>query len=98
VGASKTKTLDLQNTSKTDAITISQLNATGAGFKVSSSPTLPVVIAAGKSITVGMTFTPKSKGSADGSLSVMSDAVERLPVPMSGSGVMEGQLSVSPRV
>lgn len=96
VGASKTKQLVLQNTSTTDAITVSNLNATGTGFDVTSAPAVPFLVDAGKSVTVGLTFTPKTKGAADGSLTVSSDAVEPVEVTMSGSGVMEGQLSVTP--
>src|SRR5581483_11044505 len=96
-GSSKNVTLIITNPSTTNAITVSQASVSGTGFTLSTAPALPVVIAAGQSLTLGITFAPTTGGTISGSLSIVSNAGNaNLSVPLTGNGVAAGQLAVSP--
>ncbi len=78
------------------AVTISQANVTGAGFSTSGL-TLPVSLNAGQSVTLTVKFSPASAGTVNGTLAIVSNASNSpLNVPLSGTGLAQGQLSVSP--
>jgi Abnormal spindle-like microcephaly-assoc'd, ASPM-SPD-2-Hydin len=100
VGGTRSGSVAVSNTA-TDGtkITVSHIDVSGAGFQIGSSPSLPFVIEAGKSVTLGINFSPMSKGTVNGKVSIMSDATDPvLPVALSGSGNASGQITVSPAV
>jgi Abnormal spindle-like microcephaly-assoc'd, ASPM-SPD-2-Hydin len=75
--------------------TVTGLQALGTGFSV-SGPSLPVKLAAGQTITLNVSFTPKSTGEAGGSVSVTGIP---LNIPLVGTGTTTtaaGQLGESP--
>jgi hypothetical protein len=68
------------------SITISGLAVMGSGFTMTSGGT--GTLTAGQSITVSMTFTPKSAGGAQGTLSVLSNAANAtMDIALAGTGV-----------
>ncbi len=73
---------------------ISSFQATGTNFSV-SGPSAPMVLAAGQSVTLNITFAPQSAGTAAGSLFIGGP---NLSIPFTGTGASTtvGQLSVSP--
>jgi hypothetical protein len=97
MGSSKNMSETLSN-SGTAALTISQVSPSGAGFSFSGiNP--PVTLSPGQNFTFTVTYKPTSSGTANGTLSVGSNAANSsLSVPLSGSGgtAAAGQLSVSP--
>ena len=96
-GSTTTASVVVTNTSTTTGATVTQATVTGTGFGLGAMPALPVVIAAGQSMTLAVTFSPTKGGSVSGSLSVTSDAADaNLAVPMTGNGLAAGQLAVSP--
>jgi hypothetical protein len=77
-------------------ITVSRIDITGSSFQLSTAPSLPVAVAAGQNLTIGINFSPRSNGSVNGMVSIMSDASDRvLPVLLKGNGNVGG-ISVSP--
>jgi hypothetical protein len=95
VGASQTLSETLTNTGGS-SVTLSQANATGAGFSVSGL-NLPITLTANQSVTFSATFRPTSAGAASGSLTVTSTASNSsLVIPLSGTATAVGQLSASP--
>jgi hypothetical protein len=96
-GSTTTASVVVTNTSTTTSATVTQAAVTGTGFGLGATPALPVVIPAGQSMTLAVTFSPTKGGSASGSLSVVSDAADaNLAVPLAGNGLAAGQLAVSP--
>jgi hypothetical protein len=96
-GSTTTASVVVTNTSTTSGATVTQATVTGTGFGLGAMPTLPVVIQAGKSMTLAVTFSPTKGGNASGSLSVVSDAADaNLDVALTGNGLAAGQLAVSP--
>jgi hypothetical protein len=97
IGSSKILSETLSN-SGTAALTISQVSPSGPGFSFGGiNP--PVTLSPGQNFTFTVTYKPTSSGTANGALSVASNATNSsLSVPLSGSGgtVAAGQLSVSP--
>ena len=95
VGSSSTRSETLTN-SGGSSVTISQGNITGSGFSLTGL-NLPVTLIPGHSITFSTVFAPTSPGSANGSISVISDASNStLTVSLAGTGTLAGQLGVSP--
>ena len=77
-------------------LTVSQATVTGAGFSFSGLA-LPLTLTPGQSFTLNVSFTPKSAGSASGSLSFNCKPSNfTITVPLSGSGISGGQLGISP--
>ena len=67
-------------------VTVAQATAAGTGFSISGL-NLPLTLAAGQSVTFSATFTPLSGGSAAGSVSVSSDALNAtLMIALAGTG------------
>ena len=77
-------------------ITISGLAVMGAGFTMANGG--PTTLTAGQSVTVSVNFTPKVAGAAQGTLSVLSDAVNStMDIALAGTGVagLSSQLQAS---
>ena len=78
------------------SVTITQANVTGATFSISGL-TLPTTLTPNQSVTFTATFAPTVAGSANGSLSIVSNASNSpLNIALSGTGTAAGQLAVSP--
>ena len=87
VGSSNSQTISLTN-GGTAAVSISQVNVSGAGFSSSGVPTLPMTLNAGASTTFNAVFAPTTSGSVTGSVSLVSNAPNSpLAIALSGSGV-----------
>ena len=68
-------------------VTFSQVTVSGAGFSA-ASPSLPLTLGPGQSMTLGVTFAPASTGNVIGNLSVASNAPNSpLSVALSGSAI-----------
>jgi Abnormal spindle-like microcephaly-assoc'd, ASPM-SPD-2-Hydin len=67
----------------------------GLGYSV-SGVTLPMTLGAGQSFTFNVSFAPTASGSSPGSILATSDSNPVLTIPLSGTGVTAGQLTVSP--
>jgi hypothetical protein len=92
VGTSSTKTVVVTN-NRAWAETISGFQTTGGAFSV-SGPATPLILAAGQSTTLSITFAPQSASLTGGSVFVGG----RLNVPFSGTGTApaSAQLTVAP--
>ncbi len=98
VGNSKSDSITLTNSSASGgpSLTISQISTTGSAFST-LAPNLPLVLAAGQSSTLTITFSPTVAGVATGSLSITVEGSNQpATVPLTGSGLAPGQLAVSP--
>ena len=95
VGSSQTAPIAVANIGPA-VLTISQVALSNAAFSVSGiNP--PVGLAAGQSLTFSAIFTPGTGGTASGSLAILSDAGNgQLNIPLSGTGITPGQLSLTP--
>jgi hypothetical protein len=77
-------------------VTISRAAVTGTGFSLNSI-TLPQTLAVGQSLTLSIFFSPKSAGTASGTLTLASNASDpNISVSLSATGASPGQLTVSP--
>jgi len=90
VGSPSTQMVQLTN-SGTGPLTISQVSATGSGFRTSTL-SLPISLAAGQSTSFNIVFSPTSAGTVSGAVSVVSNAPNS-PATMllSGIGVAASQ-------
>jgi len=102
VGTSSTKSVVLTNI-RSWGKTISALQTAGSEFSV-SGPSLPLTLAGGQSVTLNVTFTPKTGGIASGSVFVAGAGLDQ-NVPFSGTGTAAaapapapaaGQLTIMP--
>jgi hypothetical protein len=92
-GSTVTLPLVLTNTrSWTQSLT--GIQAVGSGFSV-SAPGLPVKLAAGKTITVNVSFTPKVAGEVGGAVSI-SGVPLNIPLVGTGATTAVGQIGESP--
>jgi hypothetical protein len=100
VGGTRSSSVAVGNTAKDGtSITVSQIKVAGSGFGLGDTPALPMVLAPGESVTLGIEFSPKLSGSAKGEVSIMSDATNPvLPVSLAGNGNSATQMTVSPSV
>jgi Abnormal spindle-like microcephaly-assoc'd, ASPM-SPD-2-Hydin/Cep192 domain 4/HYDIN/CFA65/VesB-like, Ig-like domain len=95
VGSNQTLPVTITNTGGA-AVTVSSASAAGAGFKFTGQNP-PMTINGGQSATFSVLFTPTTTGAATGALTIISDASNStLSVPLSGTGVAQGQLAASP--
>jgi hypothetical protein len=95
VGNTASKSEVLTNTG-TSSVTISRISASGSGFSV-SGVSVPLTLAAGHSVTFTTSFKPTASGSANGAISVASNASNsNLSIGESGSGTSSGALAISP--
>jgi hypothetical protein len=94
VGGSGSQTITLTN-SGTASITISQATTSGAGYSISGITT-PQTLGAGSSTTLTAKFAPTSAGSANGSISIVSNAPgSPLTIALSGTAT-QPQLTATP--
>jgi hypothetical protein len=78
------------------SVTISSATVTGVGFSLSGF-TASQTLAAGESLTLSVSFAPKSAGTASGTLALASNASNaNVSVSLSATATSPGQLSVSP--
>src|ERR1019366_4470369 len=78
------------------SVMISQATATGAGFSISGL-SVPFVLSPGASVPFSAVFTPQSAASANGGITVVSNASNStLTVSLSGTGTAAGQLTSNP--
>jgi len=97
IGQTETQVFVLTNSGGTP-VTVSAISVSNSAFKISGA-TLPVVVAAGQSIGLNLTFSPTASTSFGGHLMVTSNASNSpLKISIQGSGVTNttGQLSVTP--
>src|SRR6266481_6616355 len=88
------QTVALTN-SGNSAVSVSQVNGTGAGSSVSGI-SLPLSLAAGQSASLSVGFAPTVAGSVSGSVSVVSNATNSpATISLSGAGI-QPQMSVVP--
>src|SRR5208282_4298364 len=73
-------------------VTLSAAQITGGGFSL-SGPSFPLTLGARKSVTLNVTFTPPSAGTATGGVFVSGPG---LNVPLTGTGAAPGQLTSNP--
>lgn len=98
VGHTASSKVTLSNSSAvgSSTITVTQVSASGAGFRVGKL-TLPMTIDPGQSAQITVMFSPSSAGSSNGQLSVTTqDNTQPTTVDLSGDGLAAGQLGVSP--
>ena len=93
-GSPASQSIVLTNTGNA-AASISSVSAQGTGFSV-SGVTTPATLNPSQSLTLSVQFAPSAAGSATGSVTVLSDAVNStLAIPLSGTGVQPG-LTITP--
>ncbi len=99
VGTSQTLVAVLSNSGKTSA-TISGIRVRNYAFKISGL-SLPFVLTSGQKVGISVTFTPTTRSSTSGTVTVSSNASNSwLKIPVSGTGTSapapSGQLWVTP--
>jgi len=94
-GSSKTMTLTVRNGSSRNA-RITRYNKSAPGFRV-SSPSVPLTLAAGHSVTVAIVFEPTSGTTYGGNVRIENSlSTYGLRIGLTGSGGSAGSLSPSP--
>jgi hypothetical protein len=94
-GSSQTLSETLTN-SGGSALVISQITSNGLGFSF-SGVTPPITLNPGQNFTFSAKFAPTTAGSSTGAISITSNASNpSLSLALSGSGVTNGLLTVSP--
>ena len=77
-------------------VTISQIAPSGTGFGFSGI-SLPLTLAAAQSVTFNVSFAPQVGGSVTGGLGISSNGSNpTLSLPLTGTGALPGQLTVTP--
>jgi Abnormal spindle-like microcephaly-assoc'd, ASPM-SPD-2-Hydin len=95
VGSNQTVPVKVTNTGGV-SVTVSSATTTGSGFSF-TGPNLPLTLGAGQATTFNAVFAPTVAGNATGSLTVNSNANNpTLSIPLSGTGVAQGQLTPNP--
>jgi hypothetical protein len=96
VGSNSTQPLIITNTG-TATLTITQVNETGAAFKVSGF-TLPINVGVGQQTTITVGFVPTAVGPLTGNISIVSNAPSSpTSVTLNGTGIAATlTLSVNP--
>jgi hypothetical protein len=96
VGSNGSVPVTLTNTG-TASVTISAASASGPGFTISGL-TVPLTINAGQNTSLTAKFAPTSAGSANGNISITSNAPgSPMAIALSGTGTAaQPQLSISP--
>jgi hypothetical protein len=95
VGGEQSETVTLTN-SGTASVVISQVAVSGSGFGVGGI-SAPLTLAAGQGTSLNVSFNPASAGSANGSLTVTSNASNpSVTIPLSGTGIAPGALGSNP--
>lgn len=95
VGTQQTASETVTNTGGT-SVTISQAAVSGTGFSLSGLAT-PTTLAAGQSTTFTLAFAPQASGAVSGNVTLTSNGSNpTLTIPLSGTGVLAGQLTGNP--
>ena len=95
VGNNQTAPVTVTNTGG-ESVTLSSAVASGSGFSVTGANP-PITLSAGQGATFNVIFTPSAAGAASGTLTINSNASNTtLSVPLSGTGVAQGQLGSNP--
>lgn len=95
VGSSSSQTVTLTNSGTAD-VTISQVHVTGAGFSTSGFTT-PVTLNVGQVTALTIVFAPTVSGAANGSISVVSNAVNSAAtIAVSGTGAQSQLIVLTP--
>lgn len=95
IGQSATQLVTISNTGQTSA-TISAISVSVAQFGVSGL-TLPVVVAAGQSVDLNVTFFPTATGGQDAKVTITSNASNpNLQLDVKGSGITSDSLTATP--
>ena len=87
MGQTQVQSATLSNTGKT-SVTVTRAAVSGKGFTV-TGVTLPLVLAGGQSVTLGVRFTPVAGGAASGAISIagrVSTTGPRRPITFGGRG------------
>ena len=74
--------------------TVSALQAAGLGFTV-TGPSLPAKLGAGQSLTLSVSFTPKTSGVIGGRIFISGPAMA-IPLTGTGSSTTSGSLTITP--
>ena len=74
--------------------TVSALQAAGLGFTV-TGPSLPAKLGAGQSLTLSVSFTPKTAGVIGGRIFISGPAMA-IPLTGTGSSTTSGSLTITP--
>ncbi len=95
LGTNQTIPVTVTNTGG-ETVTVSSAVASGSGFSFTSQNP-PITLTAGQAATFNVIFTPSVTGAVSGSLTINSNAGNpTLSVPLSGTGVAQGQLVPNP--
>ena len=95
IGQSETAVVVLTNSGET-RVTVSAINWSGPQF-AASAPNLPLIIPAGQSASVNVTFSPSATGWTPGTVTFASNASDpTLQLAVRGTGVTSTGLGASP--
>jgi Abnormal spindle-like microcephaly-assoc'd, ASPM-SPD-2-Hydin len=95
IGQTETEIVVLTNGGST-SVTVSAANLGGTGFSLSNL-TLPLVIPAGQSVSLNVTFSPTATGWTGGKGTITSNAANpQLTLELGGSGTTSDSLVASP--
>jgi hypothetical protein len=94
IGRTRTNLVTMTNFGSSN-VTVSQATVVGTGFSLSGL-SVPLILTSGESITFRAVFTPRSKGAANGTIYIVSNASnEVLSIPLTGSAT-NTELTVTP--
>ena len=97
VGQTETLLVTLTNTGQT-SVSISRIAAGNSEF-TTSYLSLPLVLLAGQSVDLSVSFTPTAKGWTGGTIKFSSNSSNAsLPLEVAGSGVSSAALTASPSI
>jgi hypothetical protein len=94
LGSSVTLRVTLTN-SRNASMTISQELTVGVGFTVNGL-SLPLTLTPGQSFTFTIRFSPQAMGPISGGIQVSDSANAIVGIPLAGTGIAAGLLTVSP--
>jgi len=93
MGTSTTVPVVLEN-DRSWKVALLRIETTGSSEFSFSGPTFPLSLDPGQSVTLNVTFAPKSAGMTGGSLFVYGGTMAA--IPLTGTGTTSGQLTVAP--
>ena len=89
LGTSATRALTLANTGGTTAVTVTALALSGSAAFAVTPPALPIVLAPGEALALGVAFAPTAEALYSGQLDVTHDGANGpFAVGLSGQGVV----------
>jgi len=94
VGSNQTASVTLSNAGGTD-LTVNQATLSGAGFSTSNLA-LPLTLHAGGTASLNVTFAPTGSGNFNGTVTFATNSTSNVALPISGTGVANGQLTANP--